>query len=112
MKKLKLCLGLLALFMLYSQLNAQTVYNPVQVSKSVNNKIYIHLMPWFESAQYSGYWGQHWTMANQNPDIMDGTGKRQIAAHYYPLIGPYASGDPDLVEYQLLLKKLAAADGG
>jgi hypothetical protein len=50
-------------------------------------------------------------MANQNPDIIDGSGKRQIASYYYPLIGPYASGDPDLVEYQLLLMKLSGVDG-
>lgn len=91
--------------------NAANVYAPVKVGKSATNKIYVHLMPWFESKEFSGYWGQHWTMANQNPDIVDGSGRRQIASYYYPLIGPYASGDPDLVEYQLLLMKLAGVDG-
>src|SRR6266568_607523 len=87
------------------------VYAPVPVSKSATNKVYVHLMPWFESKSYSGYWGQHWTMTNQNPDIVDGSGRRQIASYYYPLIGPYSSSDPDLIEYQLLLMKLSGVDG-
>jgi hypothetical protein len=93
-----------------SCLEAQAAYNPVPVSKTAGNKIYVHLMPWFESKEYSGYWGSHWTMANKNPDIVDGSGRRQIATYYYPMTGPYASGDPDLVEYQLLLMKLSGVD--
>ncbi|MCP3162199.1 glycoside hydrolase family 71/99-like protein [Myxococcus qinghaiensis] len=86
---------------------------PVRVPKSVGKKIYAHLMPWFETSSSSGNgaWGIHWTMANQNPNNVDGSGRRQIAAHYYPLIGPYASGDKDVIEYQLLLMKYAGVDG-
>lgn len=70
-------------------------------------------MPWFETNTSSGNgaWGTHWTMANRNPNVVDGTGKRQIASNYYPQIGPYASGDKDVIEYQLLLMKYAGADG-
>jgi len=70
-------------------------------------------MPWFETRETNGngQWGIHWTMANRNPDIVDGSGKRQIAAHYYPEIGPYASGRDDVVDYQLLLMKYAGVDG-
>lgn len=95
---------------LFSSVHAQTVYSPVPVQKNVKNKVYVHLMPWFESKEFSGYWGSHWTMANQNPDIIDGSGRRQIATYYYPLIGPYASADPDVIEYQLLLMKLSGVD--
>lgn len=110
MKKIIQLMGALALLGgLVSPACAQ--YNPVPVQKTAGNKIYAHLMPWFESKDYSGYWGIHWTMANKNPDVVDGSGRRQIAAYYYPLIGPYASGDPDLVEYQLLLMKLSGIDG-
>jgi hypothetical protein len=38
-------------------------------------------------------------------------GKRDIASHLYPLIGPYDSADPDVLEYHLLLMKLAGIDG-
>lgn len=85
----------------------------VKVNKSFGKKVYVHVMPWFETNASSGNgaWGIHWTMANQNPNNIDGTGKRQIASFYYPLIGPYASGDKDVIEYQLLLMKYAGADG-
>jgi Alpha-L-arabinofuranosidase B (ABFB) domain len=85
--------------------------SPVAVKKTLATKVYAHMMPWFESKDFSGYWGQHWTMTNQNPDIVDGSGRRQIAAHFYPLTGPYASADPDIIEYQLLLMKLSGIDG-
>jgi len=87
---------------------------PVAVTKTNSQKVYMHYMPWFETPQTSGNgrWGLHWTMANQNPNTIDpATGKRQIAAHYYPLIGPYASSDPDVIEYHLLLMKYAGVDG-
>ncbi|MDC0714964.1 glycoside hydrolase family 71/99-like protein [Stigmatella sp. ncwal1] len=90
-----------------------TLTAPVSVPKTFTKKVYAHVMPWFESNASSGNgsWGIHWTMANKNPNVIDGSGKRQIASYYYPLIGPYASGDKDVVEYQLLLMKYAGIDG-
>ena len=90
------------------------VFTPVVVQKTVQKKIYVHLMPWFETKETNspiGTWGQHWTMANKNPDIINAAGENEIASHYYPLTGPYASGDPDIIEYQLLLMKLSGIDG-
>lgn len=87
------------------------LYDAVDVSKSNNTRLYMHYMPWFESKEINGAWGIHWTMANQNPDIVDNEGRRQIASHLYPLIGPYASKDKDVIEYHLLLMKLAGIDG-
>ena len=55
--------------------------------------------------------GIHWTMATQFPDTVDRSGKRQIASYYYPLTGPYALSDKDIIEYQLLLMKYSGADG-
>ncbi|HEY9047124.1 MAG TPA: glycoside hydrolase family 71/99-like protein [Ohtaekwangia sp.] len=81
------------------------------VTKTNPMKLYMHYMPWFQSKSFSGYWGSHWRMTNKNPDIVDDTGKRQIASHYYPLIGPYDSQDPDVIEYHLLLMKYAGIDG-
>ena len=83
----------------------------MNVIKENPKKVYVHYMPWFQSKDYDGYWGQHWTMANQDPDIIDANGKRQIASYYYPLIGPYSSSDPDLHEYHFLMMKLAGVDG-
>ncbi len=88
------------------------VYSPKSVTKTVLKKVFAHMMPWFESSESnSGQWGLHWKMANKNPDIIDGSGKRQIASYYYPIIGPYASGDVKVIEYQLLLMKLSGIDG-
>jgi hypothetical protein len=86
-------------------------YDAVNVVKSNPMKVYAHYMPWFESKDVNGYWGVHWTMANRNPDNIDNDGRREIASHLYPMIGPYSSIDPDLVEYHLLLMKIAGIDG-
>lgn len=73
----------------------------------------MHYMPWFETPATLGgtNWGYHWKFNNRNPNIVDETGKRQIASHYYPLIGPYASRDSDVIEYHLLLMKYSGVDG-
>jgi hypothetical protein len=39
------------------------------------------------------------------------SGTPALASHYRPLIGPYDSGDPNLLEYHVLLIKLAGIDG-
>ncbi|HJQ79038.1 MAG TPA: glycoside hydrolase family 71/99-like protein [Lacipirellulaceae bacterium] len=86
---------------------------PSDVMKTNPMKVYMHYMPWFETPATLGgsSWGYHWRFNNRNPNIVDATGKRQIASHYYPLIGPYASRDPDVIEYHLLLMKLSGVDG-
>jgi hypothetical protein len=73
--------------------------------------ILVHYMPWFESKAISGKWGWHWTMSHFDPDEMIDQDKRSIASHYYPLIGPYDSADPDVLEYHTLLMKIAGIDG-
>lgn len=72
--------------------------------------ILAHYMPWFVAKPASDVWGWHWTMNHFNPDDIK-NGKRSIASHYYPLIGPYDSGDPAVLESHLLLMKLAGIDG-
>lgn len=89
-----------------------TVFAPKPVTKTVSKKIFAHLMPWFETPKTNGgSWGIHWRMNTRNPDIIDANGQRQIASLFYPLIGPYASGDSTVIEYQLLLMKLSGIDG-
>lgn len=85
---------------------------PKQVVKTNTLQVYMHYMPWFQAKPVSPGWGSHWTMANKNPDIIvdETTGRRQIASHYYPLIGPYDSKDPDVIEYHLLLMKYSGVD--
>src|SRR5215218_8374192 len=50
-------------------------------------------------------------MGHFHPDQSDSKDRRDIASHYYPLIGPYDSADPDVLEYHTLLMKIAGIDG-
>ncbi len=84
---------------------------PMQVPKQNSKPIFVHYMPWFQNRDYDGFWGQHWTMSNCDPESVLPDGRRQIAAYYYPLVGPYSSLDPYLQEYHFLLMKLAGIDG-
>jgi hypothetical protein len=86
---------------------------PQAVAKTNSQKVYVHYMSWFETPQTSGtgQWGQHWTMANENPNTILPNGRRQIASWFYPMIGPYASSDRDVLDYHLLLMKYAGIDG-
>lgn len=72
-------------------------------------KVYAHMMPWFETNKTcldKGKWGWHWTMnASLNP------GSGEIASHYHPLTGAYASGDATILDYQCLLMKYAGLEG-
>ncbi len=87
-------------------------YAPVNVTKTNSKRVFVHLMPWFETpATNSGAWGLHWKMANKNPNTILANGQREIASYYYPLTGPYASSDTTIIDYQLLLMKLSGVDG-
>jgi hypothetical protein len=90
---------------------SSNVFAQQSVSKTNPMKVYMHYMPWFETPATIGKWGWHWTMSNKNPNIIGTDGQRQIASHYYPLIGPYASRDKDVIEYHMLLLKLSGVDG-
>ncbi len=72
--------------------------------------ILAHYMPWYTAKSHSQIWGWHWTMDHFDPEKIE-DGKREIASHFYPLIGPYDSGDPHVLEYHLLTMKVAGIDG-
>ncbi len=71
----------------------------------------VHYMPWYASKPISGQWGWHWTMNHFDPETIADDGRRQIASHYYPLIGPYDSNDPHALECHVLLMKFAGING-
>jgi hypothetical protein len=73
--------------------------------------VMVHYMPWFVAKPYSSSWGWHWTMNHFSPDSTNASGERQIASWYYPQEGPYDSADSAVLEYQVLLMKLAGIDG-
>lgn len=103
----------LCLLLGISQLCSSAI--PVNKTAAYQNvKIWAHVMPWFETRSTSddGSWGIHWTMATKNPDnFVDGSGRRDIAAHYYPQDDVYGSGDMATVERQLNQMKYAGIDG-
>lgn len=80
------------------------------VSHPVKRLLMAHYMPWFTAKPYSPQWGWHWTMNHYNPDHLV-NGRREAPSHYYPLIGLYDSNDPDALQCQALLMKLAGIDG-
>lgn len=61
----------------------------------------VHVMPWF-SLNPPGW---HWTMGKSD------AAKGELATHYHPLGGAYDSSDPDAIERQTLLMKIAGFDG-
>lgn len=77
-------------------------------------RVFAHLLTWFQTQSYSNkweMWQSNYKGSTHNPDHILDNGKRDIAALSYPLIGPYDSNDPDVIEYQLLTMKLAGIDG-
>ena len=50
------------------------------------------------------------TSFNYNPDLIDATGRHQIAATVYPYVGMQSDLDPDYQEFQILTAKAAHID--
>lgn len=79
-------------------------------------KVYMHYMPWFDTPETlgAGNWGLHWKNtrgATTDPNSVDAAGKREIASNFYPKIGPYQSSNANVIEYHMLLMKMAGVDG-
>ena len=83
----------------------------IQAADKPTKPVLAHYMPWYASKPISGHWGWHWTMDQFKPDKIGANGRRELASHYRPLIGPYDSNDPDALEYQVLLMKFAGISG-
>ncbi len=80
-------------------------------AEAASKPLLVYYMPWYVAKPYSANWGWHWTMNHFDPDAFNASGERQIASWYYPIIGPYDSADPAVLEYHVLLMKLAGIDG-
>lgn len=81
-----------------------------------NVKVMAHYMPWFKrqiTAAGDTDWS-HWQWygkgTKHNPDDVLENGQRDIASVYYPLIDPYDSHDPDVIEYHIVTAKLAGIE--
>lgn len=78
-------------------------------AKTNDMTVFAHYMPWWETPSTSAdkSWGWHWTMGNSSINPANGN----IASHYHPLTGPYASSDTNILDYQCLLMKYSGIDG-
>lgn len=76
-----------------------------------NKPVMVYYRLWYAAKPFSNEWGWHWTMNHFNPDQVNASGEHEIASWYCPLIGPYDSADPAVLEYHVLLMKLAGIDG-
>ncbi len=103
---LYLCLGLLTLWLWTPALSQE----PAAAVTPAPRLLLAHYLPWYEARPVSPHWGWHWTMNAFDPESQV-DGRRSIASHFSPLIGPYDSSDPHVLEYHLLLMKLAGIDG-
>jgi hypothetical protein len=83
----------------------------VATAGAASKELMVYYMPWYAAKPYNNGWGWHWTMDHFNPDQVNASGQREIASWYYPMIGPYDSSDPAVLEYHVLLMKLAGVDG-
>src|ERR1035438_10848808 len=88
-----------------------SILTALEAARASSKIVMVYYMPWFTAKPYSGSWGWHWTMDHFNPATLNASGERQIASWYYPLIGPYDSSDPAVLEYHVLLMKLAGIAG-
>lgn len=110
MRSIVLSLQLLVLYLLYTSTFTGSL-NAAERSERTNRTLVLaHYMPWFEAKPASPKWGWHWTMNRFDPEKKV-DGRSEIASHYSPTIGPYDSGDVDVLEYHLLTMKLAGIDG-
>jgi len=82
-----------------------------EAAQAAPKPVMVHYMPWFVTQPYSSSCGWHWTMNHFNPGSVNINGEQEIASWYYPLVGPYDSLDPAVLEYHVLLMKLAGIDG-
>jgi glycoprotein endo-alpha-1,2-mannosidase len=82
--------------------------------RSSDRIVVTHYFNWFKTPDVGGSWrGWEWkgNGPQHNPDLVLTNGRRDIASVYYPLIGPYDSAQPDVVEYHMLTALAAKIDG-
>jgi glycoprotein endo-alpha-1,2-mannosidase len=76
--------------------------------------VYAHYFNWFQTPDRGGTW-KNWAWQGNGPKHDPGTlrpdGRRDIASVFYPLIGPYDSSDPDVIDYHIRSAKAAKIDG-
>jgi len=73
-----------------------------------------HYFNWFKTKDVSGSWDMwEWKGKgpNHDPETILSNGLRDISSVYYPMIGPYDSTSPEVIEYHMLTALAAKIDG-
>ncbi|BDI32358.1 hypothetical protein CCAX7_44090 [Capsulimonas corticalis] len=99
-----------ALWLSLEAVGAHAAPKPGRTPAKSGRLLLAHYMPWYQSKDFSGSWGWHWTMNHFDPQRVTG-GRPEAASKYRPLVGLYDSSDPDLLQCQALLMKAAGIDG-
>ncbi len=99
------------LFLLGLMTGCKTVPPPVE---KPGRLVVAHYFNWFQTPEVSGHW-RHWEWRQggpvRDPEVIRADGLRDICSVYYPLIGPYDSASPEVMEYHILLALAAKLDG-
>ena len=92
-----------------NSLLAEKFVHILMVSMRVRKNFSWRYMPWYTARLAA----KHGVALDNEPfdPNQHKNGRREIASKFYPLIGPYDSGDKHVIEYHLLLMKLAGIDG-
>lgn len=83
----------------------------IPVLKTEDTKVLVYYHSWFQSKEVDAYWGIRWRMNTKNPENILPDGRREIASHYYPIIGPYSSRDTLVIQLHSLWMKYSGIDG-
>lgn len=86
----------------------------VRVSLPADRMVVAHYFNWFQTPGVGGSWRNwEWKGAGpqHDPENVLTNGRRDICSVYYPLIGPYDSSLPEVMEYHILSAWAAKIDG-
>lgn len=98
-----------------TSVSEQAVEGSVEPRAGDDQLVLMHYMPWYRTPEAfggRGGWGDHWTgWGKHDPSQVNAEGRHDVWSNYYPLIGPYDSADPHVLEAQLLQMRIAGVDG-
>ena len=103
-----------ALVLLLGLMPGCSVLRPRRTVPSSDRLVVAHYFNWFQTPEVSAQW-RHWEWRGpgpvRDPEVFRPDGRRDICSVYYPLIGPYDSSSPAIIEYHIQLARAAKLDG-
>jgi hypothetical protein len=90
------------------------VTNTPPWAHSSDRLVVAHYFNWFQTRDVSGNWRNWEWLGNgpkHSPDNVLANDRRDICSVFYPMIGPYDSSRPEVMEYHILTALAAKIDG-